>query len=220
MQEIANPFSLISIKPSLPPLISLTHKFKSKTHFQNPIFFAKWGKKRSGSQRSRKRIINSIAHIASTLKILPEPFDTLVREFWVLGGGNGGKFGFKNGFGGGGGGGGGGRNHRGQKLGFWVLLLISSSLALWVVLEKEKYSSELGLWVFLVIVSAFAVYCLFKGWRREIKDWVLGFSCGAALMGLGLRNNENFVKWVDVFRANSLNFLMIKKKRRRGRRWI
>ncbi|KNA22580.1 hypothetical protein SOVF_032810 [Spinacia oleracea] len=215
MQQIAQPISLISIKPTFPPLISLTHSLKSKIHFQNPIISAKWRKKRSGSQRSHKLIINSIAHIASTLKIIPEPLDSLVREFLVVGGGNGGKFGFRNGFGGGGG----GRNRR-REVGFWVLLLISSSLALWVVLEKEKDNHELGFWVFLVLVSAFAVFCLVKGWRREIKNWVLGFSCGAALMGLGLRNNENFVRWVDEFRASSLNFSFIKKKRRRGKRWI
>lgn len=141
-----------------------------------------------------------------------------MREFLVVGGGNGGKIGFRNGFGGSGGDGQ-GKSRRRENLGFWVVLLISSSLALWVVLEKEK-ESELGFRVLLVCVSAFAVYCLLKGWRREIKDWVFGFSCGAVLMGLVMKNNESFVRLVDHFKANFSHFLFISKKKRRGRRWI
>lgn len=213
VHQIAQPSSF-TIKASLPPSILLAHQIQTKTHFQKPIVSAKWGKRRSGSQRSHKLIIDSIAFVASNLKILPEPLDSLVREFWVVGGGgNGGKFWSKNGFGGGD-----GRRSRKNQIGFWVLLMISSGLALCVVLERER-ESDLLFWI-SVVVFAFAVLFSLKGWRREIKEWVLGFSCGAALMGLGLKNNENLVKWVDRFRAKSPRFMVITNKRLKGRRWI
>ena len=206
--------TLISIKPIFPALLLPTHKL----NFKNNLISAKWCKKRSGSQASRKLILNSIAHIASTVKILPEPWDSLIRELCVFGGGSGGKFGFRKSFGGGDGN---GRNRKKGKLGFLVVLLISSSLALWVVLEKEiGKENELFVWVLLILISAFVVYCLVKRWRREIKDWVLGFSCGAAMMmGLGLRNNQCFVRWIDGFKSNSAKLLGNTKKRR-TRRWI
>ncbi|KAJ8436821.1 hypothetical protein Cgig2_032049 [Carnegiea gigantea] len=73
----------------------------------------------------------------------------------------------------------------------------------------------------LLVVCVFAVCCLEMGWKRKIKDWVLGFRCGAALMGLGWRNNQNFVRWVDGFGSNNLpNFVIIPKSSKKGRRWI
>uniref|UniRef100_A0A7C9EXB4 Uncharacterized protein n=1 Tax=Opuntia streptacantha TaxID=393608 RepID=A0A7C9EXB4_OPUST len=220
MHQIAQPNTMTAIEGSLTSLILLTHQVKPQPQLQNSIISAKWGRSRSGSRRTRKLILDSIAFVASNIKILPEPLDSLAKEFLVAaaagGGGNGGKFWLRKGFGGGGD----ERNPRGEKLGFWVPLMISSALALWVVLERERgLQNDSYFWV-LLIVSAFALYCMVRGWRREIKDWVLGFSCGAALMGLGLRHNENFVKWVDKFGANFPNLMPIAKKRRKARRWI
>lgn len=71
-----------------------------------------------------------------------------------------------------------------------------------------------------MVVFVFVVLFFLKGWRREIKEWVLGFFCGVVLMGLGLKNNENLVKWVDRFRVKFLRFMVIINKRLKGRRWI
>ncbi|KAJ8425043.1 hypothetical protein Cgig2_006503 [Carnegiea gigantea] len=169
MKQIAQPSTMAAIKTSSRPLIFLTHQVKPKSQFQNPIISANWGRRRSGSRRSRKLILHSIAFVASNLKILPEPWDSLAREFLVAaagGGGNGGKFWLRKGFGGGGE----GRNRKGVKLGFWVPLMISSAVALWVVLERERgREGDLYFWV-LLIVSTFAVYCMTRALEQAISS--------------------------------------------------
>ncbi|KAK9691872.1 hypothetical protein RND81_09G225700 [Saponaria officinalis] len=218
-QLITQQNPLITFKITLTsPQISSTHQFIPKTHLKNPKISAKWGKKRSGSQKSRKNklIFDAITAVVSNLKILPEPFDSLVREFfWVSsGGGNGGKFRYKLGFGGDGGGNW-GRNNKAKKLGFWVILGISIGLSMWVVLEKERGIDLCGVWV--LCVSAFVVGDCF--WRREVRNWGLGFFCGVVLMGLGFRNDGNFGKLVDSFKHKSRNFGIFSKKKG-FRRWV
>uniref|UniRef100_A0A0V0GV70 Putative ovule protein n=1 Tax=Solanum chacoense TaxID=4108 RepID=A0A0V0GV70_SOLCH len=56
-------------------------------HLQKPIVSAWKKKRRSGSVRSTKIMLESAYFIASKLKLLPEPLDSILREF---GGGNGG----------------------------------------------------------------------------------------------------------------------------------
>nr|XP_025884453.1 uncharacterized protein LOC104644902 [Solanum lycopersicum] len=59
---------------------------------QKPIVSAWKKKKPSGSVRSTKIMLESAYFIASKLKLLPEPLDSIIREF---GGGNGGGGGFR-----------------------------------------------------------------------------------------------------------------------------
>ncbi|GAB4835841.1 hypothetical protein Ancab_000757 [Ancistrocladus abbreviatus] len=200
-------FSMSRISALPPNHPFLVHQMKTQN--QNRIIYAKWNRKRSGSQRSQRVILQSIAFIASRLKILPEPLDFVIREF---GGGNGGKTGFKNAFGGGGFDG--WKRRRAGKFGFWVFLAFSG-LVLWVVVEREE--EEDLFWV-LLAYSAVVLFCMLKGWKGEIKGWALGFCSGACLVGLGLKS-EIVGKWVERLRVR-YPILRIANKRRRkvGRR--
>ncbi|KAL8553773.1 hypothetical protein ACS0TY_002165 [Phlomoides rotata] len=144
-------------------------------------------RKRFGIAKSGKIMAQSAYIIASRLGILPEPLESLLREF---GGGNGGRNGFWDGFGWGGFGG--GKRRRGMKLGIVGILVICGVVGLWLVMGKELVldgDAVLGgLGLVLFGLSA-------EGWRRGAKDWILGFCCCAFLVGLVLKKDD-FQTWV------------------------
>ncbi|GMH07755.1 hypothetical protein Nepgr_009595 [Nepenthes gracilis] len=183
---------------------SLLLTYQAKTLIGKQSISARWNRKRSGSRRFHRLVLQSIAFIASNLKTLPDPLDLAIRE---LSGGNGGKFGIKNGFRGGGGFD--GWRRRGMKLGFRILLLLSI-LTLWVILEREREDDLI--WVFWVF-TAIGIYCSGRGLRKETKDWALGFCCGASLIGLGLKR-ERMVRLFAIIRASSSPFHVVVKIRK------
>lgn len=147
-------------------------------------------------------MLESACIIASKLRLLPEPFDLILREF---GSGNGGGNGFSNGFGWGGFDG--WRRRRRTKFGMMGILAICGAVGMWVVvgkelaLETDAFFGGLGLLLFGLSV---------EGWRRGAKDWILGFCCCAFLVALVL-NKEQLRTW---FRS----FGTLKKNGRRKRR--
>lgn len=184
--------------------MSLSHK----THIQKPIICAKKNKRKSGSQRLTRFILESIPIIASNLKILPQPLDQVIGEFG--GGGDGGGIGFLKGFGGGGGFDGWRRRRRGKNnLGF----LVVCGLALYFGIELK---SEVFWWVLGLGFGLFGVVFV-KGWKRGVKDWVLGLCWFGVLVGLGLRREE-MQKWVERFRVGSPVLEIVRKRKRNGRR--
>lgn len=144
-------------------------------------------RKRFGIAKSGKIMVQSAYIIASRLGILPEPLESLLREF---GGGNGGRNGFWKGFGWGGFDG--GKRRRRIKLGIVGILVICGIVGLWFVMGKELVldGDALlgGLGLVLFGLSA-------EGWRRGAKDWILGFCCCAFLVGLVLKKDD-FQTWV------------------------
>ncbi|XP_068341528.1 uncharacterized protein [Pyrus communis] len=77
--------------------LSLYHQIQ--TH--NPILCARKNKRRNGSQRLTRLLLQLMPAIVSNFKILPEPLDLVVEEF-CSGDGSGGGLGIWKGFGGGG----------------------------------------------------------------------------------------------------------------------
>ncbi|KAL9248092.1 hypothetical protein vseg_021452 [Gypsophila vaccaria] len=229
---IQNP--LITFKTTLhSPKISPTHQIFPKTHLKNPIISLKWPKKRSGSRTSRfdidkKLIFNAITTVVSDFRIIPEPFDSLVRGImWGFygGGGNGGKIGFKLGFSGGNWGG-----KRRKKLGFWrvvlgVLFGFSMSVAVFFLGRERGVVLSDNVGVLLCVFGVVFGCCLL---RREVWHCVFGFCFGVGLIGFGFRNDRSLVKLGDGFKAHCRRrfggFSMMKKKKKkkkRGlRRWI
>ncbi|XP_059652505.1 uncharacterized protein LOC132299730 [Cornus florida] len=178
-------------------LLSLSNQ----SHTQNQIICARSSKRRFGSQRSRKFILELVGFVASNLNILPEPLGLVIREF---GGGNGGGLGFPKGFGGGGFDG--WRGKRKKNLGFLGFLMVFG-LGLWLLLGKEMdkdvFWGGSGLALFGVLITA---------WKRGAKDWILGFCFGAVLMGVGLKREE-LQKWAKGCRAMEI---VRRRKRRRA----
>ncbi|GAB2228942.1 hypothetical protein Droror1_Dr00023076 [Drosera rotundifolia] len=138
------------------------------------------------SRKSHHKIIKSIAILASNLKIVPAPFDLIIKE--IAGDGNGGGS-FGSWFGGGGGS---GRGKRG--LGFWILIIAASISAIWVGLKRGELK-----WVGVGFVGI-VIWGLIGGrWRSGVVHWGLGFCCGVSV---GLNRGE-LVKWVDEIRVKS-----------------
>ncbi|KAL2481871.1 Uncharacterized protein Adt_34837 [Abeliophyllum distichum] len=108
---ISDPTFLFNSNGNMIPLsLSLQHPLFSpyccykchsqKTRIQNTILCSRNKRRRYGSERSTKLVLESACIIASNIGLLPEPLELLLRE---LGGGNrggnGGGFGSWNGFG-------------------------------------------------------------------------------------------------------------------------
>ncbi|KAL1549617.1 hypothetical protein AAHA92_17697 [Salvia divinorum] len=153
--------------------------------------------------KSGKLMLESAYIIASHLRILPEPVDSILREF---GAGNGGRNGFWSGFGRGGSDG--WRRRRKTRL-VWVgILVILGAVGLWWIVGKElaldsdAFFGGLGLVLFGISV---------EGWRRGARDWILGFCCCAFLVGL-VSTKADFPVWLK-------NIESLKKgpKRKKGR---
>lgn len=185
------------------------HKSAVFLHFhlhlqlQKPIVLAWKKKKPSGSVRSTKMMLQSAYFIASTLKILPEPLDFILREF---GGGNGGG---GDGFSFGSGDFDGWRRRRSRKKvnwGFGVVFFVVLGVGLWLILWKrleiDVFWGVLGLTLFGFSVNV---------WKRGVLDWALGFCCCAALVGLLLK--DDLQKWVSF-----IGTVKIERRRRRKRR--
>lgn len=202
---ISSPCSLFSVNQSR--LLSLSHcryhLFIRNSQIQKAITCARNKRRRYGSARSTKLMLESAYYIASKLKILPEPLDSLIKEFSVVGGGNGGGgFGFWKGSGWGGFDGW-GRRRRKRKielLGIFVTL----GIGMWLILGKELKTD-----VFLL--GILGLFLLVYGWRKTVlKDRIMGFSSCAVLVGLGLKQGD-FQRWMKNFEALKVSFRRRKK---------
>ncbi|CAH9073653.1 unnamed protein product [Cuscuta epithymum] len=174
-----------------------TAKLSSQINVRRRIASVLKRKKKSGSSRSTKILLQSAYLVASNLKIFPEPFDSLIREFI---GGNGGGGVFLKGYGGEGSGGrrSGKRNWIVIVMGIIVIVGLALSLALWKELDLDMVIVGLGLCLFLLSVNV---------WRRKVLDWVLGFCCCA--FG-GFVFNEDLQRGVKFLEA-----MKIAKRRKR-----
>lgn len=154
--------------------------------------------------KSGKLMLESAYIIASHLRILPEPVDSILREF---GAGNGGRNGFWSGFGRGGSDG--WRRRRKTRLGLVGILVILGAVGLWWIVGKElALDSDAffgGLGLVLLGLSV-------EGWRRGARDWILGFCCCAALVGL-VSTKADFPVWLK----NLGSLKKVPKRRRKGR---
>ncbi|KAA8545094.1 hypothetical protein F0562_019878 [Nyssa sinensis] len=73
-----------------------SHSLSNEAQNQESIVCARTNRRRSGSQRTTKLLLEAVYFVASNLNILPEPLGLVIREF---GGGNGGGLRFWKGFG-------------------------------------------------------------------------------------------------------------------------
>ncbi|GLT56252.1 hypothetical protein SLA2020_293090 [Shorea laevis] len=161
-----------------------------KTQIQKPIICARKNRRRFGSQRWRKLILDLISIAALNLKILPPPLDLVIGE---LSGGDGGGQRFWRSIGREVFGGSRKRRKRNKNLGFWVSL---GFLILCLLLSKElKIEVVFG-------ILSFGFFCnfLIKERKRGLKDWVSALCCVAVLVGLVYRGEEalKFAKKVTV----------------------
>ncbi|KAF8376809.1 hypothetical protein HHK36_031519 [Tetracentron sinense] len=145
--------------------------------------FARKNRRRTEWRGPGKTALESISFIASSLNILPEPFDLVVREFC---GGNGGGFGFSNSCGGEGFE---GWSRRRRKLVFFGFLVVCAFCLL--VISWKEFDMGLGLGVWGLSLLGFSI----RSWKRGIKDWILGFCCCPVIVLLGLRREE-LQRWV------------------------
>ncbi|XAR52580.1 hypothetical protein NMG60_11020724 [Bertholletia excelsa] len=130
---------------------------------------------------------------------MPMPLALAIREFV---GGNGGGIRFPKGLGGGGSDE--WRRNGKKKLGFFAFL-IGCGFAMWFVIEKEL-DPNLALGVLGISLLGFSI----DGWRRGVKDWILGFCFCAVVVVLGWRT-KNLQRWAKGLEA-------MKKTRRRKRK--
>ncbi|KAI3775890.1 hypothetical protein L1987_45647 [Smallanthus sonchifolius] len=166
-----------------------------------------------GSQRSRKTLIRLVRFAASNLHhVLPEPLNSVIREFG--GGDGGGSGGSWKGFGWGGFDGGGGRKRRvNKKSQFWMLGFAAVcwiGLGFWwlnlggqLELKNDALLGLMCLSMFLVLIS-----------NGCVPEWLLGFCSGGVLVGLSLGKKDELQKFVRGFQAMGVS------RRRRGRRAI
>lgn len=183
-------------------------KFSNQIQAYESIVCARRNRRRSGPSLSTKFILETMWVIASNLKILPEPLNYVFSELSAANG-NGGGLGFRKGFGGGGGGFDGWRRRK-KQLGLTLcgLVLVFG----FAVLIGRELGSEYFLGVLGISLFGFSVL----GWKRGFRDWVLGFCCCAALMGLGLRNQEVLKKWVGSSWVCSSAVKVSQRKRKRN----
>ncbi|KAL7126390.1 hypothetical protein ABFS83_14G183400 [Erythranthe nasuta] len=171
---------------------------------QSKILCAANRRNRYGIGKSGKLILDSAFIIATKLRLLPEPLELILREF---GSGNGGGNWVSNRFGWGGFDGW-RRRRRKTKLGIIGILVIFGAVGLWFLVGKELALDGDALFGGLgLLLFGFSA----EGWRRGVKDWILGFCCCAFLMGFALKKDE-LQKWGRYFGT------LIKKGRRRKRR--
>ncbi|XWS58217.1 hypothetical protein CRYUN_Cryun08bG0015700 [Craigia yunnanensis] len=195
------------------PIFTTSPLLSRKTQIQKPIICVRKSKRRYGSERSTKFVLELISILVSNLKILPQPFDLVVQN---LVGGGGGRLGFLNGFKGGGFNGWRRpttKRRNGKKILGFLAFLGSCILCLLFgnELRSELLSGVLGL--------IFFVFALIKEWRRGLKDWIFGFCCVGIFVGLGLRGNEA-MKWTKETRVSSSSSSMmeiVRRGKRRGR---
>ncbi|KAL0013478.1 hypothetical protein SO802_000547 [Lithocarpus litseifolius] len=177
--------------------------------FQTPVICARRSKRRNGSQRSTRFILQLITTMASKLKILPQPLDLVIAEIGG-GDGNGGGFWFWKVFGGGGFDGWRRRRKRNRNLlilGFLAICGLGFLFGKELQLQSNVLGGVLG---FGLIGSVLIQWCE----NRGAKDWIFGFCVGGVLMGLGLRKEE-MQKWVEKFRVCS-PIMQVKKLKKKS----
>lgn len=181
--------------------------FVGKSQIQKPITCARKRRRQNGSSRSAKLVIESAYHIASRLRIIPEPLDLLIKELGS-GSGNGGGFWFPKGGSGWGGFDGEGKRRRrnNRKMAFFGVAVILG-LGIWMILGKE-FNTDVFLKVLGFMVLGLSVY----GWKNtRFRDWALGFSSCAALVSLAMKK-EDFQKLMNNFEGLKVSF---KRRKRR-----
>lgn len=178
--------------------------FLGTSQIQKPITCAGNRRRQYRSSRSAKLVLESAYHIASRLKIIPEPLDFLMKMLGN-GGGNGGGFWFPKGSGWGGSDGWGKRRSK-RKVAFLCVAVILG-LGIWMILGKE-FTSDVFLRVSCFVVLGLSVF----GWKTtRFRDWALGFSSCAALVGLAMKK-EDFQKLMNNIEALKVNFRLRKRK--------
>ncbi|KAF5195330.1 hypothetical protein FRX31_015087 [Thalictrum thalictroides] len=128
-------------------------------------------------------------------------------------GGNGGGFGFWDGFRGGGGGFDGWRRGRKRKFGIWgllALILVSAFFAVLMLGKEFKGFGELGLGILGLLLLAI----LERDWKRGVKGWTFGF-CSCALMVVFGFKREDLQKWIQRPKVHYPIMDLFRKKRRR-----
>ncbi|KAJ6876845.1 hypothetical protein NC651_029760 [Populus alba x Populus x berolinensis] len=144
--------------------------------------------------------------MASNLNTLPEPLGLVIEEFAAAGGG-GGNLGFWKGFGG-------GRfdgwGRKGKMNSGFLGFLVVSGLGLTLFLFGGELKIDV---VSGVLVLSLLGAVLVKGFKRGIKDWILGLCFFGVLLGLGLKKGE-MQKWVERCRVRSPVLVLMKGKRR------
>ncbi|CAI9102255.1 OLC1v1000496C1 [Oldenlandia corymbosa var. corymbosa] len=167
-------------------LVSLPYchfrSFYQQTQIRKKFMVCAKNKRRQhGSATRSRKLVESAFYIASKLQILPAPVDFFIQEFGIGGGGGGGNrggfSGFRKGFGWGGFDGWWRSRRSKRKLNFLAVLLVSG-IGLWFVLGKRLNAGDAFLGGFggLVLLGL-----SIHGWRRGVKDWIVGFCCCAFL---------------------------------------
>lgn len=178
-----------------------------KAHVQKPIICSRKNRRGYGHQKLIKILPRVVTFMASNLKILPEPLYTVIEEY----GGGGGGSGFWKGFGGG--------SFDGWR-GKWrinaglLVVLVVCGFGLLLLLFGGALKSDVYLGVpVLSLLGA----VLIKGFKRGVKDWVLGLCLFGVLLCLGLKK-EDMQKWIVKYGVRSPVLVRGKRKRRHGRR--
>lgn len=149
--------------------------------------------------------------MASNLNTLPEPMGLVIEEFAAAVAAGGGNLGFWKGLGG-------GRfdgwGRKGKMNSGFLGFLVVSGLGLILFLFGGELKIDV---VSGVLVLSLLGAVLVKGFKRGIKDWILGLCFFGVLLGLGLKKGE-MRKWVERCRVRSPVLVLMKGKRRHGRR--
>ncbi|KAD5960566.1 hypothetical protein R6Q59_013638 [Mikania micrantha] len=163
------------------------------------------------SQRSRQTLIRLVRFAASNLPyVLPEPFNSVIREFG--GGGSGGGSGsYWKGFGWGGFDGGGRKRRVNKKSKFWLLGFAAfCCLGFWWFNLSGKLELKNG----ALLGGLFLLMLLILIRNGRVPEWVLGFCSGGVLVGLSLDKKDELQKFVRGFKELGIS------RRRRGRRAV
>ncbi|PON43955.1 Transmembrane protein [Trema orientale] len=201
----------ITIFGTRPPTLGLTISNSHRIQIHKFIC-ARKRKRRTGSERTTRFMLNLMAAIASNLKIFPQPLNLVLEEFGGGdGSGGGGGLGLWKGFGWGGFDG--WRRKRRRK--WWLYgFLIICGLGFLFGREIESNVAWWGLGFGPLGVA------LIQFWEKNggIQFWVLGFFClWSFLVGVAFRREE-LQKWVGRFSLPSSMVESVRRQRRRRRR--
>ncbi|KAF9605504.1 hypothetical protein IFM89_017523 [Coptis chinensis] len=158
---------------------------------------------------STKAALECAFFIASSLNIIPEPVNIILKE--GFGGGNGGGSGFWNGFRGGGGfeGWKGRRRSKLWILGLLVMIVVSVFLVVLMLGKDFEGYGEMGLGV----LGLGLLMVLERDWKRGVRGWTFGFCSCALMVFFGFKRDE-LQKLVKGFKVNTTFLDLFRKKRR------
>lgn len=177
----------------------------NKAQNQCPTSFSMKKRRRNGSQRLVRFVLESIPIVASRLKILPPPLDVMLEEL-CGGDGNSGGWGITRRSGDSWFDGWRRRGTRRTSRFWWVLLIFGLGLVL-----GREIESDLMCWILALGLISIALIEIWS--RKAIRSGILGFCClGTFLAILGLRPEVK--NWVRGFRFSST----LMKSFRGGRR--